>query len=110
VELALVLPVVVGLLIMVVQVGLLARDQVLVVHAARAAAREVAVDPGGAAARAALDGIDSGRFSLIVGGDTSPGGIATVTVTGRPTTMPLVGALVGSIELRERLSVRVEGP
>ena len=44
-ELALVLPLVVALLLAVVQVGLIVRDQVLVVHAAREAAREAAVDP-----------------------------------------------------------------
>ena len=57
VELALVLPLVVALLLAVVQVGLIVRDQVLVVHAAREAAREAAVDPDPAAAlRAAASG------------------------------------------------------
>ncbi|HPU38544.1 MAG TPA: TadE/TadG family type IV pilus assembly protein [Microthrixaceae bacterium] len=111
VELALVLPVVMIVLVLVIQLGLLARDRVLTVHAARTAARSVAVDPSGAAARAALDRLDGpGRFTMTIGGDTSPGGIATVTVTGRPSTVPIVGGLLGSIELRERFSVRVEGP
>jgi Flp pilus assembly protein TadG len=57
VELALVLPLVLLLLLGVVQVGLVVRDQILVVHAAREAAREAAVDPApGAARRAALAG------------------------------------------------------
>ena len=43
VEFALVLPLVVMVLLLVVQVGLVVRDQVLVVHAAREAARAAAV-------------------------------------------------------------------
>lgn len=46
VELALSLPLVVLVLAAVVQVGLVVRDQVLVVHAAREVARELAVDEG----------------------------------------------------------------
>ena len=47
----------VALLLAAVQVGLIVRDQVLVVHAAREAAREAAVDPDPAAAkRAAVEG------------------------------------------------------
>lgn len=47
VELALVLPLVVVLLVAIVQVGVVVRDQILVVHAAREAAREVAVQERG---------------------------------------------------------------
>lgn len=111
VELALVLPVVMTVAILVIQLGLLARDRVLTVHAAAIAARSVAVDPTGDAARSVLDDIDgSGRFSVSIGGDIAPGGIAIVTVTSPPTTVPIVGRLLSSVELRERLAVRVEGP
>src|SRR3546814_8222662 len=53
VELALLLPVVVFLLLAVLQVGLLARDLVLVTHASREAARAAATDPDPTAAEAA---------------------------------------------------------
>jgi hypothetical protein len=105
-----VLPVVVVALLLVVQTGLVVRDRVLVVHAARVAARAVAVEPTPAAARAALreaGGADGFRVSLA--GDLESGGLATVTVTASPTTLPLLGRVVGGIELRERLAVRVEG-
>ena len=46
VELAMTLPLVAVLLLLLVQAGLIARDQVLVTHAAREAARTAAVDPG----------------------------------------------------------------
>ena len=60
VEFALVLPLVVLLVLFVVQGGLIVRDQLLVSHAAREAARAAAVtdeDRGGAALRAAR-GVD----------------------------------------------------
>ncbi|UDY34420.1 TadE/TadG family type IV pilus assembly protein [Dermatobacter hominis] len=110
VELALLLPVVVTALLLVVQVGLVVRDRVLVVHAARTAARAVAVDPTPAAARAALDDAGAGDVRVAVRGDRRPGRLATVTVTASPTALPLVGRVLSGVELRERLSVRVEGP
>lgn len=58
VELALVLPLLVVLLLGVVQVTLIGRDQVLVVHAARAGARQAAVDPDPSAVRRAV--LDAG--------------------------------------------------
>ena len=51
-ELALLLPVVLVLLLAVLQVGLLARDVVLVTHAAREAARAAATEPDLQVARA----------------------------------------------------------
>ncbi len=109
VELALVLPAVVTVLLLVVQVGLLVRDRVLTVHAARSAARAVAVEPSASAARRAVagSGVD---VRIALGGELRPGGLATVTVTGRPTSLPIVGVVLAGVELRERLVVRVEGP
>jgi Flp pilus assembly protein TadG len=46
VELALLLPVIATLVLLVVQSAMVARDQLLVTHAAREAARAAAVDPG----------------------------------------------------------------
>ena len=108
VETALVLPVVLALLLVVVQAGLLVRDRVLVVHGARVAARAVVVDPSAAAARAALADAGLDRFTVQVSGVGVPGGLATVTVQGRPSQVPLVGRAVAGILLRERLTVRVE--
>ena len=53
VEVALLLPLLATMLLAVVQVGLVVRDQVLVTHAAREAARAAAVDPTEDAAREA---------------------------------------------------------
>jgi Flp pilus assembly protein TadG len=110
VELAVVLPVVVVLLLLVAQVGLLVRDRVLVVHAARAAARAVAVEPMPSAATAAARPVLGGRAAVHLGGDTGPGGLATVTVVAEPVRLPVVGVAMGGLRLRESLVVRVEGP
>ena len=110
VETALVLPVVVIMVLVVLQAGLVVRDRVLVVHAARAAARAVVVRPDAGAARAAVDRVEPGRFTVSVGGDLSAGGLASVTVRSRATRVPWVGAAVAGIRLEERMVVRVEGP
>ena len=112
VELALALPVVLLALALVVQVALLARDRVAVVHATRAAARAAVVDPTvGAATRAAhAAGGPASTASVRLDGDTAPGGLLGVTVTARPTVVPLVGHVVAGMRLHERLVVLVEGP
>lgn len=111
-ELALALPVVVLVLLLVLQVGLVVRDQVLVVHAAREAARAVAVDvrPGAASSSAAAAGpLDPARLSVSVHGRDGPGGRARVTVTYRaPTDVPLVGTLLGDVDLHADVTMRVE--
>jgi len=117
-ELALVLPLLALLALLLLQVGLVVRDQVLVAHAAREAAREAAVDDDpGAAREAALAGarLDPARTTVDVrplGGDADrrPGGRIRATVTYRsPTDVPLVGALVGDVELTGGAAMRVEG-
>ncbi len=112
VELALALPVVVLVLLLVLQVGLVVRDQVLVVHAAREAARAVAVDarPGAASGAAATAGpLDPARLSVSVQGRDGLGSRVHVTVTYRaPTDVPLVGPLVGDVDLHADVTMRVE--
>ena len=112
VELALVLPLVALALLAVVQVGLLVRDQVLVVHAAREAAREAAVEPSPEASRRAAltgSGLDAGRLSLDVTGRAGAGSRVRVAVRYRaPTRVPLVGGAVGDVELEATATMRVE--
>lgn len=108
VELVLVLPVVVMAALGVVQVALVVRDQVAVVHAAREAARRAAVDPDPgralAAARRVLPGAE-----LDVGRRPPVGEQIEVTVRYRSrTSLPLVGDLVPDPELRARAVMRVE--
>lgn len=112
VEVALLLPLLALLLLAVVQVGLVVRDQVLVTHAAREAARAAAVDPQVAVARdgaVAAARLDPDRLSVELSGSTEPGGRLTVTVRYRaPTLVPLAGALVGDRILVATATMRVE--
>jgi hypothetical protein len=114
VELALCLPVVAVVLAAVVQVGMLAGDQVRLWHAAREAARAAAVDPGpqAAADAAAGAGLDGVRVEV----RPEP----VYRVQGEPVTVslsyvprrrvPVIGALVGVVEMHARASMRIEQP
>ena len=112
-ELALLLPVVVLAFLVVVQIGLVARDQVLVNHAVREAARQVALDPSQAsaaeAAASAVPGLNQARLNLELRGNASSGQIVTVELTYRsPTDVALVGAFIGDVELNTNAAVRIE--
>lgn len=113
VELALVLPLLAVLALVLVQVALVVRDQVLVIHVAREAAREAAVsdDPAGADQAARSGGsLDPGRLRVDVSGRGAPGSRVRVDVGyASPTDVPLVGPLVGDVALSGSATMRVEG-
>ena len=111
VELALALPVVVMLLLLVVQAGLAVRDRLVVLHAARTAARAVIVepDPGGGRCCARPGRAPARGPRSRLAGELRPGGLATVTVTMAPTRVPVVGRVVAGGSVVERLTVLVEG-
>jgi Flp pilus assembly protein TadG len=112
VELALCLPLLAAVGLALLQVALVARDQVLVTHAAREAAREAAVSADPAAVRrAALAGadLDGRRLDVEVHGRGRPGSRVTVVVRyASPTDLPLVGAVVGDVHLSATAAMRVE--
>ena len=112
VEFALVLPAVVLVLLLGVQAAVFARDRILVVHAARVAARAVVVEPSERAALDALDahGMPTERLSVELRGDRSPGSVVEVTVRLRPTALAIVGRVVARHELSETLGAAVEEP
>ena len=113
VELALALPLVVLLLLGVVQLGLLVADQILVVHAAREAAREAAVDASPDAPRRAAvasSTLTESRMTVTSSGRGPAGSRVRVEVAYRaPTVVPLLGAAVGDVTLRASATMRVEG-
>jgi hypothetical protein len=117
VELAFSLPLVATLLVLVLQVGSVLRDHVLVVHAAREAARAgVVAEAAGDRAAAARGGAErSGAFRagdltvttrLVDGGSRLE---ATVRHVNR-TDFPLVGALLPDVEVSGTATMRVEQP
>jgi Flp pilus assembly protein TadG len=110
VELALALPVVFVVLLAAVQVLLIGRDQLAVVHAAREGARAAAVaadvtGEGTRAARAA-SGLDGTRLAVAVhdGGDR----VTVVVRYNAPTDVPLVGALIGDVVVSGTATMRAE--
>jgi Flp pilus assembly protein TadG len=111
VELALVLPVVMVVLLLVVQVGLVLRDQLLVVHAAREAARAASVgDATGEVQRVAQRAgpLVAARLHVSVTGG-GPGSDVEVDVRYRSVTdLPLVGPLVPDVDLTARAVMRHE--
>lgn len=112
-EVALALPVLVVALLLVVQVALVARSQILVVHAAREGARVAAVDGRpGAATRASRStpGLRTDRIRVSTSARGEVGSTVRVTVRYRaPTEVPLVGVLLGDPELEASVAMRVEG-
>jgi Flp pilus assembly protein TadG len=112
VELALALPLVALLLLALVQLGLLVRDQVLVVHAAREGVRQAAVEAAPDAARraaAASSGLVTGRMQVSVSGRGAAGSRVRVSVRYRaPTDVPLVGAALGDFTMSASATMRVE--
>ncbi|HWJ62589.1 MAG TPA: TadE/TadG family type IV pilus assembly protein [Acidimicrobiales bacterium] len=114
VELVLVLPVVVLALLLVIQVGLVARAQVLVVNAAREGARAAAVDGTGAARAAAArsPGIRDDRLAVTAGTEAgATGDLVRVAVRYRvPTDVAIVGPLVGDPTLTAEVAMRAEDP
>jgi TadE-like protein len=108
VEFALVLPLIIFGLLAILQVGLVVRDQIAVVHAAREAARAASVDrdPDRAvgAARRVL-----ARADVHVGPRPAVGQSITVDVSYHDRTdVPVVGVLFPDLDLHARAVMRVE--
>lgn len=109
---ALLLPVVVLVVLLVAQIGLVWRDQLLVVHAAREGARMSAVTSDPATIREAAIGaidVDSGRLRVSVDRRDGPGGLTTVKVTMSPlSAAPLVGRALGGRSVSASTTMLVE--
>jgi hypothetical protein len=111
VELALVLPVVALVALAVVQAAVVAQRQILVVHAAREAARAAAVadhDPAGAATRGArrASGLDASRVQveLEMRDDT----VVVVVRYVDPTDVALAGVFLPDVTLTASAAMRRE--
>jgi hypothetical protein len=112
VELALLLPVVAVLIAALLQVAVVARDAVLVTHAAREGARAAAVDAApDAARRAALaaTGLDPDRIEVQVTGRGEPGSQVRVEVRYRlEGWLPLLGPILTDRTFAAHAAMRVE--
>ena len=110
IELALALPIVAVIALGLVQVALVARDQLALELAAREAARaaSVSADPDGAA-RTAADGAITLR-PLDVTVAVSDGRVTVTVSSHRPTDVPLIGSAIAAVELRAAATMALEPP
>ena len=96
VEFALLLPIVFLVLLAVVQVGVLASDQLVITQVARAGARAASVEAGDDAARqaavGAAAGLDPARLTVTVSRSGTEGDPVTVAVAYRA---PVAGLISG---------------
>ena len=113
-EFALVLPLVLVMALAVVQVGVLLKDQLVVVESARAGAREAAVNEAdGAARQAAVEAassLDGARLDVSIerqGGAGTP--VSVAVVYHAPIAIPVVAWLFPStVDLSARATMRKE--
>ena len=113
VELALVLPLLMLLIWLGLEASLLLRDQVLVTHAAREAARAMAVGADVGAARVVAQQRSGLGEDLAIDGTAGAGAgeDARVRASVRERTrLPLLGRLVPSLEVSSVVVMRVEAP
>lgn len=103
VEVAFLLPVLAILAVGLLQVGLVVRSKVLTVHAAREAARAASVGDDPQAA-----GATSGLRSLSVEIRSDGERVTAVVTYVDPTDLPLIGAVMPSVTLQSRATMRIE--
>ena len=112
VELAISMILLTVLFLLLLQVGLVARDQVLVTQAAREGARAAAVDPASGAAAAAAaraTGLSPSRIAIFTGPRPDQAGMVTVTVRYKSRiVLPVANRVLLEPELRARAAMRVE--
>jgi len=106
VELALATPMLCLLLLGVVQLAVVVRDQLAVIEAARVGARAASVAADPAAAAGSVTALEGARVSTAADGQ-----FVTVTVTAiSPTDVPLIGALLPDVEVTGRATMLLEPP
>ena len=113
VEFALVLPLVVLVVLFIVQAGLVVRDQLLVSHAAREAARAASVSDGDRLVAATMAARQAGNLAAdrVSATTTMDDGAASVRVLvsyRSITGIPIIGSLVPDIDLESTVVMRVE--
>ena len=112
VELALLLPLLMLVALFLVQVSLVARDQVMVAHSAREAARAVAVGNDAALARPAVLAaarLDPGRVRVEVDGPPGAGRVTVRVEYRSPIRFAVLRAVLGDVRLSAAAVMRAEG-
>ena len=109
VEFALVLPLVLILILGLLQIGVLVRDQIMVLGAAREGVREAIVTPDhGAISAAASNAAPGLKLSVQVNRGSERGEPARVNVSAPPVQLPLIGEIVSGMTLKASATMRIE--
>lgn len=109
VEFALVLPLMLILILGLLQLGVMVRDQIMVLGAAREGVRQAIVTPDrGLIAQAAGRAAPGLRLAVDVERGTSRGEPARVTVKASPVRLPLVGQMLGGLTLKSSATMSIE--
>ena len=109
VEFALVLPMMLILILGLLQLGVMVRDQIMVLGAAREGVRQAIVTPDrGLIEQAAGRAAPGLRLAVEVARGTVRGEPARVTVKASPVRLPLVGQMVGRLTLKGSATMRIE--
>ena len=102
------LPLFFGLLVLVFQVGLVARDEIVVTHAARAAVRDASLTRDLARIRTiGTRALPGAQIRVVRRGPVGQPVEVEVTYVSR-TDLPLIGPLLPDITLRARADMEVE--
>lgn len=98
------------LLLGIVQIAVVVRDQLVAIEAARVGARAaaVSVDPATAAEAAVQHAVSSS--SLRVSTVTRDGYVTVVVTIENPTDVPLIGVLMPNVELHGSATMNLEPP
>jgi hypothetical protein len=108
VEFALVLPLVFGLLLLLVQVALVGRDELLVVHAARDAVREATLTANPTEVAHAAQRTLPGSVARVVRRGAVGEDVEVQVSYVSHTSLPLIGALLPDVTVHSASVMRVE--
>lgn len=109
VEIALVMPVVVVFMLLILQVGLVVREQIALIHACGAAARAASISDSPSAAASSVFSASSfgDRAGIAV---TTKNGLVTVDVVfNHPTDLAIVGLFLPDLTLRASATYQLQG-
>lgn len=109
VEFALVLPLALILILGLLQVGVLARDQIMLLGAAREGVREAITTPDHGRITAAAGNAAPGlQLNVQIARGTQRGEPARVDVDAPPVQLPVVGRIVAGMTLKASATMRIE--
>jgi Flp pilus assembly protein TadG len=109
VELALVMPVVVVFMLLILQVGLVVREQIALIHACGAAARAASIADSPDDAASSVFSASSFGAEADIDVTTNDGMVTVDVVFNHPTDLAIVGLFLPDITLRASATYQLQG-